>query len=359
MEVTKKLLELRGMGVETVNDEELALIAAAEAEEATEAAKKRPCDDYHKYTRFTLHKYSDSEFKKFFRFEKKDVTRLADCLGLENEYVHHTRITWSKLEGLCVLLRRLAYPCCLIDLQPMFARPPPVLSAIINTMLEDIYAKNHALLVSVLQPWIDHQDMVDHVFARGATMRNVWGFIDGTLCAVCQPGVGQQELYSSHKRHHGLKYQHVMCLNGMVCHTYGPYVGRKHDTTMYVDSDIEKQLLHVKGCNGDQLVLYGDGGYTKSPYLMIPFRGEKTEEQMFNIQMSSVRSSVEWGFSRLCSLWAFCNFYANQKVFLQPVGKYFLVATILTNCHTSLYGNEISSYFGMDPPSLEEYCGRH
>ena len=71
MEVTKKLLELCGMGIETVNDEELALITAAEAEEATEAAKKCPCDDYHKYTHFTLHKYSDSEFKKFFRFKKK------------------------------------------------------------------------------------------------------------------------------------------------------------------------------------------------------------------------------------------------------------------------------------------------
>ncbi len=71
MEVTKTLLELRGMGTETVNDEELVLITAAEAEEATEAAKKRPCDDYHKYTHFTLNKYSDAEFKKFFHFEKK------------------------------------------------------------------------------------------------------------------------------------------------------------------------------------------------------------------------------------------------------------------------------------------------
>ena len=129
--------------------------------------------------------------------------------------------------------------------------------------------------------------MADHVFARSVAMQNVWGFIDRTLCAVCQPAVGQQELYSGHKRHHGLKYQHVMCPNGIVCHMYGPYMGRKHDMTMYVDSDIKKQLPHVKGRNGNQLVLYGDGGYTKSPYLMIPFQGKKTEEQqMFNVQMS-------------------------------------------------------------------------
>ncbi len=62
------------------------------------------------------------------------MTHLADCLRLENEYVHCTRITWSKLEGLCVLLRRLAYPCRLIDLQPMFVCPPPVLSTIVSTI---------------------------------------------------------------------------------------------------------------------------------------------------------------------------------------------------------------------------------
>ena len=63
--------------------------------------------------------------------------------------------------------------------------------------------------------------------------------------------------------------------------------------------------------------------------------------------MSQVRVSVEWGFGKICQIFAYLDF--------KPVGKYYLVGTILINCHTCLYGSVTSSFFNLEPPPLEVY----
>jgi hypothetical protein len=72
--------------------------------------------------------------------------------------------------------------------------------------------------------------------------------------------------------------------------------------------------------------------------------------------MSKVRESVEWNFGRMKTLWAFITFKNLQKIMLSPVAKIVGVAMLLTNCHCCYNkGNQISSYFNMQPPTLEEY----
>lgn len=46
-----------------------------------------------------------------------------------------------------------------------------------------------------------------------------------------------------------------------------------------------------------------------------------------------------------------------MKLYLQAVGKLYLVATILYNTRVCLYGSVATSYFEVQPPSLEEYLG--
>ena len=80
-------------------------------------------------------------------------------------------------------------------------------------------------------------------------------------------------------------------------------------------------------------------------------------QNYFNTLMNSSRISVEWGFEKvhIASLFAFVNYVQNIEIYLQPVGLYYKVATILAYCHICLYGSETGDYFGVDPPSLEEY----
>jgi hypothetical protein len=144
----------------------------------------------------------------------------------------------------------------------------------------------------------------------------------------------------------------------MIAHLFGPVEGRRHDAGMLRESRIEHQMYqHMTKPNNDVYSVYGDPAYPLSPYIIPPFRGGViTANQLrFNKRMSAVRVSVEWTFGKILALFSFLDYKKNQKLYLQPVGKYYRVAAILTNCHTILYGSETGAFFGMAPPSLQDY----
>ena len=88
-----------------------------------------------------------------------------------------------------------------------------------------------------------------------------------------------------------------------------------------------------------------------------PFKGAKITplQNEYNIAMSSVRTSVEWVFGDIVNYFAFMDFKKNLKVRLSAVGKMYMVCALLTNARTCLYPSVTSSYFGLDPPTLEMY----
>ena len=137
----------------------------------------------------------------------------------------------------------------------------------------------------------------------------------------------------------------------------GPWVGRRNDCGMLNES----QLVHILRAHFNDgeipLVLYGDPIYTFTTHIWSGFKGARLsdEEEAFNKAMSSVRESVEWGFGKIIPYFAWLDFAKNQKIFLQPVAKYYVVGAILTNCHTCLYGSQMSQFFDLEPPLLEHY----
>ncbi|EEY67274.1 RXLR effector family protein, putative [Phytophthora infestans T30-4] len=93
----------------------------------------------------------------------RDVIRLHKALRLEEDYKLPSRLRVGEVEGLCVLLRRLAYPGRYGDLAVMFGRSPSALCLIFRFMVDLIYAKCSKLL------------------ARGSPIDRCIGFIDSTV----------------------------------------------------------------------------------------------------------------------------------------------------------------------------------
>ena len=138
---------------------------------------------------------------------------------------------------------------------------------------------------------------------------------------------------------------------------FGPIEGRRHDAFMLSVSGLPNKLRPLNQPNGEPYVLYGDPAYGVSRNILSPFRGVNLspQEHEFNQRLSAVRVSVEWGFGKILQHFSYLGFKKNQKVLLQPVRKYYLVGTILTNCHTCLYGSQTSTFFNISPPTLETY----
>ncbi|KAK6180681.1 hypothetical protein SNE40_008686 [Patella caerulea] len=143
---------------------------------------------------------------------------------------------------------------------------------------------------------------------------------------------------------------------------FGPVEGRRHDCALLKLSRLLEQLetKDFKTSNGQSLALYGDPAYPVRDNLLCPFKGANltAAENNFNSQMSSVRECVEWEFGKIINLFAFLDFKKNLKVMLQPVAKYYLVGALISNRHTCLYGSQTSSFFQLQPPTIEEYLGR-
>ena len=71
--------------------------------------------------------------------------------------------------------------------------------------------------------------------------------------------------------------------------------------------------------------------------------------------MNSVCISVEWFFGDVVSSFVFIDFKKVLKVALSSVGKMYIVAGILRNSLTCMYGHSTLTYFGLAPPTLQEY----
>lgn len=310
---------------------------------------------------FDLSTLSGEECKALFRFEKEHIPLLRTELGLPNRLKGENGCVFSGDEGLCVVLRRLAYPNRLSDLSHLFDRSSVELSLVFNKTLNFIHEEKCDLLKTLNQRWLSHANLdtfAQSVSAAGAPLTNCWGFIDGTVRPICRPSLHQRLVYNGHKRVHGLKFQMVSAPNGMIANLFGPIEGKRHDSGMLRESrlleDLEQSMTKP---DGSVYCLYGDPAYPLRPQLIAPFRGAvlPDDQARFNKRMSSVRVTVEWAFGKILSNFAFVDYKKNQKLYLQPVGQYYDVAALFTNCHTCLYGSEVGDFFGLQPPSLHEY----
>lgn len=147
-----------------------------------------------------------------------------------------------------------------------------------------------------------------------------------------------------------------MLPNGIIANLFGPVNGRRHDAHVLAQSGLMNKL--EQKFHGFRLppYIYSDTGYPLKKNLIVPFKGAVTiRQKKVNTKMSKLRVSVEWGFAKLIQLFPFLDFKKNLKVYKQEIGNYYKVGAILTNCHTCLYGGQVSEYFECEPPSLDDY----
>ena len=201
-----------------LSDEELLLLLE-------EDSSKNPEFSHEKYARFSIERIEEPESMSEFRVEKKDLPQLADALRLPDTFHCNQRTTAEKLEGLCILLRRMSFPCRYSDMLARFGRPVPELSMISNTVMNYIYdIHGHKLCQwnhDILNPaYFD--TYTDAISNKGAALQNCFGFINGTIRPICRPSQEQRIMFNGHKRVHSLKFQSVALPNGLIANLFGP-----------------------------------------------------------------------------------------------------------------------------------------
>ena len=83
-----------------------------------------PVFPYLKFHHFSLDNWEDSECWTELRFGNENLDLLLPSLQIPDEIVCSQRSVCDGMEGMCILLKRLAYPCRYTDMVPRFGRNP-------------------------------------------------------------------------------------------------------------------------------------------------------------------------------------------------------------------------------------------
>lgn len=192
--------------------------------------------------------YNEAYFLIMFRFTRAEIIRLVAVFQVPHRVPSRAinRYNVSGFMGMCILLRRLAYPARLIEMYYVlgYGYSEGCVSRVFNWMV--LFLVNRASRVlrfdsPRLQASIPR--FAEAIHAKGAPLDCVWGFIDGTIREICRPELAQRLYYSGHKRIHGIKFQTVVTPDGIIAHVYGPLEGRRHDMIMVVISSLRLRFV--------------------------------------------------------------------------------------------------------------------
>ena len=154
-------------------------------------------------TPLALQDQSEATCRHMFRFTKEQIRDLIQRFGVPAEFVTVERTKSTAEEGMCVLLRRLAYPERWRSFVAMFGRSPSGLCNIFYFMLSFVHKMCGVLFDGDLDRISSRlDDFSDAVMQKGGLLQGCWGFIDGTVRSINRPqdNITQQVVYNGHKR---------------------------------------------------------------------------------------------------------------------------------------------------------------
>ena len=186
---------------------------------------KNPDFDYKSFPSFDLDGISSADCYAEFRFEKQDIPLLAEALQLPPRFTCQQRSVCDSIEGLCMLLKRVAYPCRYSDKIPRFGRPVSVMSLVTNQVMNYLFDIHGHRITQWNQDILSPPTLQRYALAisqKGAALDNCFGFIDGSVRPISRPGEHQRLVYNGHKRVHALKFQSLVLPNGLIGNLYGP-----------------------------------------------------------------------------------------------------------------------------------------
>jgi hypothetical protein len=313
---------------------------------------------------FDLNSASDANYLFHFRFTKSQIVEMVNRFALPLRLPLRYRV--SGFKALCILLHRFAYPIRLASCAQFWGagHNPSQISVIVTWLSSYLFRRYNKLIYFDGESFAARMQLyVDAIARKGCPLPGACSFLDATNKSHCRPVRHQRAAFSGHKKRHVLKFQSLVTPDGLVRSFFGPMEGRRTDAWLLSKSNLFEAFSTMEAA---ELVfalkkIWADGGYGLNKYVFRPFINpvDGSPAHLFNVAMSRLRISVEWGFHYVNSLFKYLNFSEQLKVLLQPVGLFYNVAVLLANCKTCLHGgNQIATYFECAPPTLSEYL-RH
>jgi len=326
-----------------------------------------------------IESFTEEECWKHLRFKKADLPKLMELLRFPAVIKSHTTTT-SGESAFCLMLWRLHYPTTWSLCQSIFGREYSQLSRIFNAAIDFVNANHKKKVVNNIDWYSDRFDLYrDRISRKIANLpgnpnpgtvpfnlSRIFGFIDGTANRIARPDGHnnlQNSFYNKYYRGHFLIWQGVSFPDGMIV-IEGPEPGFKTDTMVWRDCRfrhrLERIMLNREAHGRQRLFLYAEKIYRTNQLIVAAFSRRQGHLQPWmvieNSIMSRIRVAAEWVFGIIFGKFKYLDFAKGQKLQEVSVPKFYIVATLLSNAHTCMYGGpNHTRYFNCEPPSVEDY----
>src|SRR5882724_9482515 len=160
------------------------------------------------------------------RFTSEELHILTDALDLPNPLITECGYHAPAIEAMGLICAKLHSPEDQWSLSTKYVCPQSVISEIMNETASYINTHWAHLLFwdnhGIVSPEALHK-YADALTNFGAPTSSVSLFIDCTIHQMCCPGMFQELVYTGYKKYHGMKFQGLVTLNGLLIHLNGPY----------------------------------------------------------------------------------------------------------------------------------------
>lgn len=177
----------------------------------------------------------------------------------------------------------------------------------------------------------------------------------------------QRAFFGGHHKQHSLKTLSYALPCGIIPAVYGPVSCRRNERLIINWSNIDNALIRL-----NQQVLeildprdwyraYYDDGIARTFYPCHRSRHQPplTPRQFQeNERMKAMRITVEWTYAQVKQLWAVADNHRSKfkmETDHNCIYSQIRLAHFFTNCVTCRRGSQTATYFGLDPPPLEQY----
>ena len=168
----------------------------------------------------------------------------------------------------------------------------------------------------------------------------------GKLLWVCWWNSFTNFSSKDNKRVHGIKFECLALLNGIVGKLSGPYVGKRHDspcnTSLGCSQIYRDQYWH----NNQPLCIYGDPAYSLSIHLQALFSWQNLtpDPVNYNKATSQTQVYVEYLFHKIKISFKFVSLKSWMKIGLSAIDKIYRICTLLHNPRTCFMGIKFLSF---------------
>ena len=322
--------------------------------------------------------WTPAEAYTSFRFEHRHLEYLLLALNVPNEIMIAPKK--GRMRGETMLLMTLyhfAWPSRLMDMEQVFQVPYTTISEILTKFIGSLYETYSPWLHNNYR-WYSRRALYYRtcIMARheangyheiNEDLYNVIGFLDGTRLhisrTVDQPVGNEDVTWSGKIKAHCMNVLDITFPDAMRCISLC-YPGSMHDANIF---SIDQMRVGVNanfgadGIHGFNALLYADSAFAFEQHVTPAHKRQHGQEQLDddlqheNTMMAQCRAAVEWTFGNQASIQKYNAITALQHMKERDLGVRYTVAVFLYNCHTCLYGSQVSAYFGCFPPELRDY----